>query len=333
MALPIIDVSPLVTGRGDLELVARAIRAACEDVGFFYAAGHGIPERLISELDQTARKFFALPVERKQAVAMELGGRAWRGFFPVGREMTSGEPDRKEGIYFGAELGPEDPRVRANLPLHGANLWPVEVPELRAAVLGYLACMTELGHAIMRGVSASLSLPVDWFRSHYTADPILLFRIFHYPPDDRASKGSAFSGWGVGEHTDYGLLTLLLQDDVDGLEVKTRAGWLAVPPIAGTLVCNVGDMLDRITRGRYRSTPHRVANRSSVSRLSYAFFFDPAWSADLVPIPSSDRPIDDRSERWDGASVHDFAGTYGDYLVTKVSRVFPELARVLSLSR
>src|SRR4051794_21019408 len=98
---PVIDVSPLATGRGDVESVANRIRAACQGLGFFYVSDHGISKQLMLDLDRVARRFFALPEDRKRAIAIERGGRAWRGFFPVGRELTSGEPDRKEGIYFG----------------------------------------------------------------------------------------------------------------------------------------------------------------------------------------------------------------------------------------
>src|SRR5262245_35744363 len=187
MSLPIIDVAPLFHRGADLGPIARAIRHACEEVGFFYITSHGIAPELIARMNALSRRFFERPEEEKRAIAMAHGGRAWRGFFPLGGELTSGEPDRKEGIYFGAELGTEDPRVRAGLPLHGANLWPREPAEIRAVVLEYLARATEVGHALMRGVSLSLELPEDWFSRNYTEDPIILFRIFNYP----ASK----DGW------------------------------------------------------------------------------------------------------------------------------------------
>ncbi|MET8865264.1 2-oxoglutarate and iron-dependent oxygenase domain-containing protein [Nonomuraea sp. NPDC004580] len=313
--LPIIDVSPLVTGgpggeagkKAGKGAVAEAIGAACRDSGFFYIRGHGVPAELIDRLDAAARRFFALPDEVKNEIAMERGGRAWRGFFPVGGELTSGRPDLKEGVCFGAEE-PPGPR-----PLHGPNLFPAQVPELRAAVLDYLDRMTEVGQAVMAGVALSLGLDEDYFRTGYTADPTILFRIFHYPPgapDDPET-------WGVGEHTDYGLLTLLLQDANGGLQVHTRSGWVEAPPLEGTFVCNIGDMLDKLTGGRYRSTPHRVRNRSGNERLSFPFFFDPGWDSEVPPLPYAP------GRRWDGQV--DFTGTYGEYLLAKVSKVFPEL--------
>jgi isopenicillin N synthase-like dioxygenase len=148
----------------------------------------------------------------------------------------------------------------------------------------------------------------------------VLFRIFHYPPSP-----SDADDWGVGEHTDYGLLTLLLQDDNGGLAVRTTRGWIEAPPIPGTFVCNIGDMLDRLTGGWYRSTPHRVRNVSGNGRLSFPFFFDPNFDAEVPPLPASARTGTDDSDRWDGQDLRAFTGTYGDYLVAKVSKVFPLL--------
>jgi len=261
---------------------------------------------------------------------MALGGRAWRGYFPVGDELTSGKPDVKEGLYFGAELGPEDPRVRAGLPLHGANLFPSQVPEFRGVILEYLDAMTRLGHALMEGVALSLGLDRSYFRMNFMREPTTLFRIFHYPPIQ--TPGNFGEVWGVGEHTDYGVLTILRQDAVGGLQVKSQGAWLTAPPIENAFVCNIGDMLDRMTGGFYRSTPHRVRNVNRVGRMSYPFFFDPGFDAEVGPIDFPGRPAlsDDVASRWDRASVHEFRGTYGDYLVRKVSKVFPQLVADVS---
>src|SRR5690606_15702374 len=266
-ALPVIDVAPLLSG-GDASAVAAAIGEACRDLGFFYVTGHAIGADTLSALDAASRKFFALPEAEKMTIAMARGGRAWRGYFPLGGELTSGKPDKKQGLYFGEELDADDRRVRAGLPLHGANLFPESVPELKMAVLRFMAETARSAHAIMEGVALSLGLDAQYFRRAYTADPTLLFRVFEYPAGDDES-------WGVGEHTDYGLLTLLAQDEHGGLQVKTPNGWIDAPPIDGALVCNIGDMLDRLTGGLYRSTPHRVRNVSGKSRLSFPFFFDP----------------------------------------------------------
>lgn len=322
--LPVIDVGALVNGESDArrERAAREIGQACRDSGFFYISGHGVPPSLLESLDRAARRFFELPLDQKMEISMDRGGRAWRGFFPVGGELTSGRPDLKEGVYFGAELPEDDPR--AGLPLHGRNLFPARVPELGEAVLEYLDTLTSLGQSVMRGVALSLGLAEDYFAAGYTADPTVLFRIFHYPPAPPVSDD-----WGVGEHTDYGLLTLLAQDRHGGLQVHAGAGWIEAPPIPGTFVCNIGDMLDRLTGGLYRSTPHRVKNVSGRERLSFPFFFDPGWDAEVPPLPSRAAGSPDATgggpARWDGQDLRAFTGTYGEYLLGKVSRVFPQL--------
>jgi isopenicillin N synthase-like dioxygenase len=294
--LPVIDI-----GSG-VRAVAGEIGRACREVGFFYVVGHDVDENLQRRLEEHSRAFFDQDVERKLEIPMSRGGRAWRGYFPLGDELTSGRPDLKEGLYFGAELPADHPAVRAETPMHGPNLFPAHPPGLRDTVLEYLAAMTSLGHTMMSGIALSLGFPESYFADRYTADPLILFRIFNYPrvpePD---------GGWGVGEHTDYGLLTLLKQDDIGGLQVKSRSGWVDAPPVPGSFVCNIGDMLEAITGGRYRSTPHRVLPSLKRDRLSWPFFFDPAFDVEVPPV-----------------------GRYGDYLLAKVGAVFPALGRTLS---
>jgi isopenicillin N synthase-like dioxygenase len=332
--LPVVDVSALRGGGAARDEVARQLDAACRDVGFFYVVGHGVDEGLQGRLEQLSRAFFGLPDDDKARIAMAGGGRAWRGWFPVGGELTSGRPDRKEGIYFGAELAPDHPRVAAGVPLHGPNLFPGRPAGLRDAVLAYMAAMTDLGHLLASAVARALGLVDDWLATHLTADPTVLFRIFHYPPaaeTDAEGPPGAEPPWGVAEHTDYGLLTILRQDDTGGLEVRTPAGWTAAPPIPGSFVCNLGDMLERMTGGLYRSTPHRVRNAGRAGRVSFAFFFDPSWDAEVRALPLEEGPSPAPSApRWDGANVHELTGTYGDYLLAKVAKVFPDLGdRVL----
>jgi isopenicillin N synthase-like dioxygenase len=327
--VPVIDVSPLVNHTAERVRSAEQIGAACRQSGFFYVGNHGVDESLCRRLETLSREFFAQSEPEKMQIAMSRAGRAWRGYFPVGRELTSGKPDRKEGIYFGAELGADHPAVRSRMPLHGPNLFPA-IAGFRETVLRYLESLTALGHALMSGISLDLGLNEHYFRQHYYAgDPLILFRIFNYPHSD---AGQGESAWGVGEHTDYGLLTILRQDDTGGLQVKSRSRWIEAPPIPGSFLCNIGDMLERLTRGVYQSTPHRVINTSSRDRLSFPFFFDPSFDARMVPIEGlvKDALADDSGERWDHASVHAFSGTYGEYLLGKVAKVFPQLRHELN---
>jgi len=320
--LPVIDLSQLAGGAAGRDAIATQIGAACRDHGFFYVTGHGVPAGLLDQLAAASAEFFALPPAAKLEIAMARGGRAWRGYFPVGAELTSGRPDLKEGLYFGAELHADDPRVAAGWPLHGANLFPRQVASLRPLVLSYLDQLTRVGQAVLAGIALSLGLEAGYFATGYAADPTILFRIFHYPP-----QAGGEDSWGVGEHTDYGLLTLLAQDDSGGLQIAAPAGWIDAPPIPGTFVCNIGDMLDRLTAGWYRSTPHRVRNRSGHGRLSFPFFLDPGFSAEVPPLPRRAAVQDGGGRRWDGQDPRAFTGTYGDYLLGKVAKVFPQLRR------
>jgi isopenicillin N synthase-like dioxygenase len=315
MDLPVIDLTPL--GAGDFDRVAAQVDDACRSHGFFSITGHGVPADLIAAVEESARSFIALPRKEKSAIAMELAGQSWRGWFPPGGELTSGIADRKEGIYFGRE---EDP---TSLPLRGPNLFPLHPPGLRAAVLEYLDRLEALGRLLVETIERGLRCRPGMLTS-LIERPTILFRIFAYPPAGELPSAE----WGVAEHTDYGLLTVLHQDSTGGLEVRTGSEWIPVEPVEDAFVCNIGDMLERATGGAYVSTPHRVRSPVDRLRISMPFFFDPSWDARVRPIDGlsvgSDRAAVVR-QRWDGADPLLFDGTYGEYLWGKVGRVFPDL--------
>jgi isopenicillin N synthase-like dioxygenase len=300
---------------------AERIDRACRDIGFFAVP---LPHELRlarQRLLTLAAEFFALPEAEKAEVAMPLAGAAWRGWFPLGGELTSGVPDRKEGYYFGVELPPE-PATRAR-PMHGPNLWPAHPSDLREAVTEWMTAMEQLGQHILGLMALGLGREADFFARGLTASPTSLFRIFRYPPhpdDDIAT-------WGVGEHTDYGLLTLLATDGTPGLEVNVQGEWLDAPADADLVICNLGDMLDRLTGGRYRSTPHRARNHAGHDRYSLPFFLDPGWDAVVEPLEFDDgwTASAHTHARWDRANLSEVHGTYGDWLGAKVRKVFPDL--------
>ena len=317
--IPVINISPLIDGSDEFA-VASQIRAACIEHGFFYVSGHGVSECLQEKLELLSSAFFRLSVNEKMEISMDKGGKAWRGYFPVGDELTSGKPDQKEGIYFGTELSDNHPKVKARVPLHGKNLFPKKPRNLADVVLKYMDAVTKVGHAILRGIALSLELPINYFEATITKNPFILFRIFHYPIQEKNSNM-----WGVGEHTDYGLLTILKQDNVGGLQVKSKGNWIDAPPIKNTFICNIGDMLDRMSGGLYLSTPHRVLNTSGQDRLSFPFFFDPDFDSVVKPIGNMPIMSTATSKRWDKEDVYNFDGKYGDYVARKVARVFPSL--------
>jgi isopenicillin N synthase-like dioxygenase len=226
-SLPIIDVSPLfIDDPSDTsqQEIASQLHQACRDWGFFYVKNHGVPMKLQEKLIELSRAFFAQPVEDKMQIAMSNGGRAWRGYFPVGNELTSGKPDGKEGIYLGTEIDDDNhPKVRDKVPLHGRNQFPSigdDKNEFRHIILTYMTAIENLGRLIMSGLARSLKLDVNFFdKNYFRNEPTCLFRIFNYPASFCQQEGKE-NLWGVGEHTDYGMLTILLQDDIGGLQVK-----------------------------------------------------------------------------------------------------------------
>jgi isopenicillin N synthase-like dioxygenase len=297
--LPIIDLLPLESGGAWRDHVAAQLDWAASELGFFYITGHGVDQAVIDTMLQRGRSFFRMREESKLAIHVSRGGRALRGYFPVGGEFTAGRPDLREGLYFGEELPEDDDRVRAGLPLHGRNLFP-ELPGFREATLEYMQALTGLGHRLMSGIGRGLRLGDTHFVDRYTGRPTTLFRIFNYPP---AAADSAAEHCGVDEHTDYGLIALVYQDEVGGLQVKHGSSWIDVPPVPGAFVVTVGDILERLTEGRYTSAVHRVINHPQRSRVSMPFFFDPHFDAQLP--------------------VH---GTYGDYLQSRLAEICAEVS-------
>lgn len=339
--IPVVDIAELKgLDRGrqfcqSAERIVNDIHKACTTSGFFYVKGHGVSEELQNQLVDYARTFFSLPLETKRSIDMKLGGKAWRGFFAVGEEVTSGIPDQKEGIYYGTEISEYDPR-----PLHGANLWlEGSLGEgMKEAVLAYMGEMKALGQLLMKAISCKFSLPNDDFLNQFE-QPTELFRIFNYPPHNNVFPANSF---GVGEHTDYGYLTILKQDNSGGLQVKSPNNtleWIDAPPVDGTFVINLGDALEHATDGIYRATPHRVLQRTHASsdRMSMPYFFDPSFDAKmqkvaLLPDQLGTEEVAQRlsvqeniARRWDGMDPRLFDGTYGNYVLRKVSRAFPEL--------
>ena len=313
--IPIIDVSPLFEEDSDIERVKWELRDACQSSGFFYVKNSNVPMELVASLESKARQFFNKPQEKKNEIAMPLSKSAWRGYFKVGDELTSGKEDQKEGIYFGTEDEETDKR-----PLRGKNLWP-DGDFLKNEVMEYMRLMKSLGHALLDAIDTSL-------HKHYENEPTELFRIFNYPkPVPKTTKDEEI--YGVGEHTDYGFLTILYQSQ-GGLQVKIENVWVDVPPVPGTFVVNLGDALEHYTHGKLVATPHRVlyTGRSDEhDRISFPYFFDPNWHAPMRPLPLAEGEEVGRrqKERWDKADPSQFCGVYGDYLTRKVSQVFPSL--------
>ena len=306
--IPLIDVAPLYDAseleRGDLVMRLRAI---LRDVGFAYVKNHRVSAGLVAGLRDQSRRFFDLSAERKQACAIN----AWhRGYMAPNSStiVTSSvasvtKPNQSESFLVMHELAPDDPDLIAGKPLQGPNQWPEGRPEFRDAALAYMAAMEDLSRRLVQAVALGLDLPGDFFDPYFTK-PTVFLRLLHYPPQP-PEEGL----FGSAPHTDYGFLTLLAQDEVGGLEVRNRDGqWIAAPPIDGTFVMNVGDILSRWSNGLYASTPHRVINLSGRERYSQPYFFDPSMDSVIEPLPSA------------GATPAFEPIRYGDYLMERLDK-------------
>ena len=251
--------------------LALDFRKACLESGFLYLVDHGIAEALIEQVLTQSRRFFDLPEWEKRRFD-KANSPCNRGYEPLrGQVLEPGAPpDLKEGYYIGADLSPQDPRVAAGLFNHGPNLWPQGLPGWREVMERYFEEMTALCARIMRALALSLALPQDYFDG-FCADPMATLRLLHYPPQpSQPAPGEK----GCGAHTDFGALTLLLQDGVGGLQVfDSHRGWMDAPPVKGAFVVNLGDLIARWTNDQYRSTLHRVINISGKERYSVPFFF------------------------------------------------------------
>ncbi|MBS3017334.1 Validamycin A dioxygenase [Comamonas sp. PE63] len=284
-ALPLIDISGLRSHDPvDQHLVAEQLRQACEQRGFFYITGHGIDPALISSLFAASQRFFDLPMTEKLAVDKKLS-RCNRGYEPLrAQTLESGAPpDLKESFYAGAEVAANDARVLAGRFNTGPNQWPETLPDFRAVMQNYYQAAYGLGATIVRGLALSLGVPVSHFDG-YLKEAAATLRLLHYPPQPANPEPGEK---GCGEHTDFGGVTLLLQDEAGGLQVwdKDLGSWIDAPPVPGAFVVNIGDLFARWTNDRYVSTLHRVINVSGRERYSVPFFFtgNPLHKVECIP--------------------------------------------------
>jgi isopenicillin N synthase-like dioxygenase len=281
-SLPVISIESLSSSRlKDRQGVAAMLREACLDKGFFYVSNHGISLGLIDAVFEETKRFFDLPDEAKTAVDMSHSI-CHRGYERLRAQTleAGAPPDLKEGFYIGPDLSLEDPRVIAQQFQCGPNLWPQDMPAFRPTMQAYFAAMLDLSHRLMRGLALSLDLPEDHFNA-FNRDPLAILRLLHYPPQP---PNAAPNEKGAGAHTDWGTLTVLLQDPVGGLQVQDVASnrWIHADPIPGTFVVNLGDMIARWTNDKYRSTTHRVVNASRRERYSVPFFYEGRTEHEVV---------------------------------------------------
>jgi len=245
--LPVIDVSELPDPSARSK-VAQKITSATKQSGFFYIKGHGIDASTILDVRRLQRDFFSLPTTSKKRISINSYNRGYLGHGHA-KMHGSNTYDQKEVFFWGAELSATHPDIINQTPLCGPNQWPSEIPDFKNRVLQYASQIKSVGNKLLECVALSLAADVNFFKPYFE-DSMLRGQLIHYPP----TVGS-IDDFGVAPHTDFGCLTLLLQE-LDGLEVWQDNSWKA----------------------------HRVRNTSKQERYSIAMFHDPAPNAIIDPM-------------------------------------------------
>lgn len=286
--IPIISVEELIErpGADVFRRIGKEINGACTTIGFFYLAGHGVPDDLAGEAFAANRRFHARPVAEKLAIKQNRWHRGYQAFASStlkssARFESARHPNQLESFIVRHEIASDHPDYERQA-LQGPNQWPDD-PWFVDVVRRYDDAIRNLGLKLLPAFASAVGEAPDFFDELF-APPATALRLIHYPPAPPVRPEDMY---GIYPHTDYGFLTILAQDDVGGLQVQNLDGsWIDAPYIAGTFVLNIGDILARWTNDRFNSTPHRVVNKSgNRDRYSIAMFFDPNLDAVIATLP------------------------------------------------
>ena len=316
-SIPVIDVSPLAGRSPDRTATVDATAAAARDWGFFQVTGHGLSDDLIDRVWAQTRTFFDLPMDVKRTLARTRENP--RGYYD--RELTKNRRDLKEVFDFAAlrhpELGEAHPDNRA--AVDGTNRWPATLPHFRATMFEYLAACERLGLRLLGALCLGLDVDEDTLTPYFSPVHTGFTRLNYYPLDDPLEPAAAATVTPLGDmalhhHSDAGALTILLQDDVGGLQVGTDDGWVDVTPLDRALVVNVADMMQIWSNDRYRAARHRVRPTTDRPRYSIPFFFNPAYQTEVVPlVETGTEPPRYRAVNWGHFRQARTDGDFADY--------------------
>ena len=312
--IPIVDISTFKEGSLEQKTsIAKEIRETAENSGFFYISGHGIPKELTAQAFATSKRFFSLDQKQKAEISVNKNQRGWMA---QGMATLEGSKsyDAKEIFFWGWEVDEDDPDLA--LPMVAPNLWPDQnAPWLKQELSPYYEAVCDVGGTVMRALALAFDLDEDFFASAYEK-PLARGQLVYYPPftaNDEASER-----FSAAPHTDFGVLTLLLQDNNGGLQVRRADGiWIDAPPVEGTLICNIGDLLQSWSNKRLVSTVHRVINRSGNERYSIPIFFDPHSATKIDPC---DLGVSKEASRFEPT-------TAGDYIARKNAKNFSQYSK------
>jgi isopenicillin N synthase-like dioxygenase len=312
-SIPIVSIGSAFDA-SDAAARARAtlLCEALSGIGFAYIADHGVAPAVIEAAFSGSREFHAAPIALKQSLAINAFHRGYMGI-ATSTIVTSSvakvtKPNLSESLMIMHEPLADDPDLLQRKPLQGPNQWPQWLPRFRPTIETYIAELERLARRLIRMIATGLGMPEDALDGYFLK-PTTFLRLLHYPPQPPETMDGQY---GSAPHTDYGIITILAQDAQGGLQVRPRNGnWIDAPPLPGTFVLNVADMLARWTNHRFTSTPHRVVNRSGGDRYSLPFFFDTGMDAVIECLPSCcDR---DHPPRYPPVR-------YGDYLMERIDK-------------
>ena len=327
--VPVVDLTNLRSSDEQARrALAQEVADACGRVGFFYARNHGIPEEEIDLIFRTAEDFHNLPLDAKMESSLTRNNHA-QGYL---HGMTKGTGQNlaenlQEAFQIRRPLAADDPDLLAGKPLHGKIPWPSAMPDLQPRMMRYYDHVDQLGYSLLSLFELGLDLPEGALKASFTKDMNSL-RLLHYPPQRPDEPGVHL---GARAHTDTNAFTILAQDNNGGLEVRNRDGdWIAVPPIPGTLVVNVGEVLKVWTDAVFPSVVHRVINRSGRERYSIPFFMYPSFDALIQPLLENPDPTNVAAENLHTSMPRDKPFIYGELKSQSTARIMPGNVKVTS---
>lgn len=285
--IPVLDIGPYLAGSaGAYERLVEEMRYALENIGFYFVINHGISQDLIDGVFDAAKIFHALPLEQKMALAFNENN---VGYVPLKGSTTrhsalntNNKPNLVESHFIKRDLAPTHPDVVAGKRFRGQNLWPQTSPQVRQLAMAYAAAAERLGSSLLPLYAGALGLPSDWFAQAF-AEPMFTLRLSHYPQQPPAAQNT----FGLAPHTDTSFMTLLPQNEVQGLSVRLPNGnWIDAPAMPGSFLINGGDLMRRWTNDRFLATPHRVINKSGQERYAAPFFLDCNYDCSMECIPT-----------------------------------------------
>jgi len=284
--IPVLDLAPYLSGQSAArERLAKQLCHALENIGFYFIKGHGVPQSLIDAAFAATARFHAQPLDRKMKLPRNRDN---VGYLPMSRSDDPEaviKPNVNEAFFLKRDLPADHPDVVAGKRFHGANLWPDDLPGFRETVVAYCDALEGLAKKLVPLYAVALGLPADYFGRAF-AEPQYTLRMTHYPFVGVLAENE----FGIAPHSDTSFLTLLAQNKVPGLSLRTRDGrWIDAPALDGHFLVNGGDMLRRWTNDRFLATPHRASNRSGKERYAIPFFFDCSidWPMECLPTCAS----------------------------------------------